>query len=106
MTQKPALHIVESLTPEALQAAGMSERLIRHARSTGTFAASWYRIVRSLCQRAQIDCPLDAFNWKAPVRDSATTPTQFEADPVAPPMPKGAGTASMPPLPVSTDPAE
>lgn len=37
---------------------------------------------------------------------AATTPTQFEADPVTPPMPKGAGTASMPPLPVSTDPAE
>lgn len=44
--------------------------------------------------------------WVASEHHCATTPTQFEADPVTPPMPKGAGTASMPPLPVSTDPAE
>jgi len=36
-------------------------------------------------------------NWPSATADSATAPTQFEADTVTPPMPKGAGTASMPP---------
>ncbi len=42
----------------------MTDRLIRHARSTGRFAAAWYLAISQACAAARVDCPLGAFNFK------------------------------------------
>jgi hypothetical protein len=65
MQQKQALIIINALPADALQSIGMSERLIRHAKSAGTFAGGWYRPIQELCENHGVACPLDAFNWKS-----------------------------------------
>lgn len=62
--QKPAVAIIDALGIERLEALGFNERLIRHVRSTGRFAAGWYRPILAECKAIGADCPLDAFNWK------------------------------------------
>lgn len=64
MSDKPALPIIEAIGPARLEAIGFNERLIRHVRSSGTFAAGWYRAIRAECEAIGAECPLDAFNWK------------------------------------------
>ena len=64
MTEKPALPIIDAIGAPRLESLGFNERLIRHVRSTGKFAAGWYKTIRAECDAIGADCPLDAFNWK------------------------------------------
>lgn len=64
MTDKPAISIIDALGAQRLEGLGFNDRLIRHVRSTGRFAAGWYRAVSAECEAVGVDCPLDAFNWK------------------------------------------
>lgn len=71
MQQKHATQIIEALTADVLKRElGMSDRAIRHAKSSGSFAALWYRPLKELCESHGIYCPLDAFNWKLPAKNS------------------------------------
>mgnify|MGYP000847628558 FL=1 len=71
MQQKYAPKIIDALSPDVLQhELGMTERSIRHAKSTGRFAAMWYRPIKELCESHGIYCPLDAFNWKQYAKNS------------------------------------
>ena len=64
MTQKPASIIIDAIGPDRLEVMGFTPRLIRHVRATGRFAASWYRSIAAECAALDIECPLEAFNWK------------------------------------------
>ena len=65
MEQKHAPKIIDALPPNVLQdTLGMTDRAIRHAKSTGMFAAFWYRDVKEICERHGIFCPMEAFYWK------------------------------------------
>lgn len=64
--EKPALIIIDTLTPHRLATEiGMPERTIRHARTTGRFSGLWFGPVADLCHQLSIPCPIDAFTWKA-----------------------------------------
>lgn len=65
---KPAvITITDAIPAEAIcQRLGVTSHSIRHARTTGGFAASWYVGLSELCRDAGIECPKSAFNWKAP----------------------------------------
>lgn len=64
---KPAVReITDTLATDALCARlGVKPHSIRHARTTGTFPASWYAPLKAMCDAAGIECPMSAFNWKA-----------------------------------------
>lgn len=65
MKHKPVHHITNTLTPDAIMARlGVSFHMIRYARTTGTFPASWYRQIKDMCDEVGIPCPLSAFNWR------------------------------------------
>ena len=69
MSQKPAPKIIEALTPDVLTSElGMTERAIRHAKSSGRFSGLWYEPIKNLCESRGIFCPLDAFTWKSPAK--------------------------------------
>lgn len=44
---------------------GVKDRMIRAAAATG-IPASWYLVVREMCDARGIECPDDAFNFKTP----------------------------------------
>lgn len=63
---KPAVDtIIENLGPEAIRARlRVSQHAVRYAKSTGAFAASWFREISTMCAEAGVPCPMDAFNWR------------------------------------------
>ena len=68
MTIKHASRIISAITPDRLLDIGMTERTIRHAKSSGRFAAMWYLPIKELCESHGVFCPLEAFTWKAPAK--------------------------------------
>lgn len=64
MTEKPASIIIDAIGADRLESLGFNDRLIRHVRSTGRFAAGWYRAIAAECAALGVECPLEAFNWK------------------------------------------
>lgn len=73
---KPAVHhIVDTLTAEAICSdLGVSSHMIRHARTTGVFPASWYDAIARKCEFVGIPCPRSAFNWKRLANDIGGDP--------------------------------
>jgi hypothetical protein len=70
MTKKPALPIIRAIGAHAIATAlDVSPHSVRAAQQSGTFPASWYRVVSALCVEGGICCPLCAFNWKLRVHD-------------------------------------
>jgi len=66
MSNKPVHQIIETLTPDAIMARlGVSFHMIRYARTSGVFPASWYDDIEKMSRDAGIDCPRDLFNWKS-----------------------------------------
>ena len=43
---------------------GFSAHSIVATLTSKSMPASWYREIKMLCDKAEIDCPMDAFNWK------------------------------------------
>lgn len=65
MNKKAVHHIIDTLTADAIMAKlDVSFHMIRYARTTGMFPASWYGPLQSMAVDVGIDCPLSAFNWK------------------------------------------
>lgn len=66
MNKKAVHHIIDTLTADAVMARlDVSFHMIRHARTTGLFPASWYGPLKSMSDEVGIPCPLSAFNWKS-----------------------------------------
>ncbi|WP_111732222.1 hypothetical protein [Roseovarius amoyensis] len=49
---------------------GVSKAAISNACSDNIFSAGWYGVLADMCGEIGIDCPLDLFNFRAPVADS------------------------------------
>lgn len=63
---KLAVHQITShlTSPVLEQHLGVGPHAIRYSRTTGIFPGSWYGTVKTLCDAAGIECPLNAFSWK------------------------------------------
>lgn len=73
MSKKPVHQIIDALTPEAIMARlGVSFHMIRHARTSGMFPASWYDDIEKMSRKAGIDCPRSLFNWKTSANNVGT----------------------------------
>jgi hypothetical protein len=48
------------------EALGVTKASVSHAASAGSFPASWYPIIKGLCDTRGLECPVDAFNFKSP----------------------------------------
>ncbi|QAX31298.1 hypothetical protein [Leisingera sp. NJS204] len=44
---------------------GVGRTAVANAKSTGTFPASWYFIIREMCDEAGIELDDGLFNWKS-----------------------------------------
>lgn len=74
MSRKPTHHIIDTLTPDAIMSRlGVSFHMIRYARSSGVFPASWYDEIDAMCLSVGIDCPRSAFNWKNSANNISST---------------------------------
>jgi len=70
---KPAVSkIISTIGEDVLRArTGLSDHAIRHAKTTGAFAAGWFDELERMCVEAGVPCPRSAFNWKSPSSDAA-----------------------------------
>jgi hypothetical protein len=69
----PVKIITTALTDDAIMARlGVTKHAIRAARRFGSFPASWYAPLADMCERAGIECPIEAFNWRTPSQGDAT----------------------------------
>lgn len=50
---------------ELASAVGVSKAAVSNAVVTNRFPASWYAVIKDICNTAGIECPLCAFNFKA-----------------------------------------
>lgn len=67
MTQSPSSQIIDAIGQEFFtDQLGITDRNLRHYRTSGKFAAGWYRDIHIECVLRGVACPLDAFNWKSP----------------------------------------
>lgn len=51
---------------------GVSFHMIRYARTSGVFPASWYNDIDKMSRDAGIDCPRSLFNWKSAANNVGT----------------------------------
>ena len=65
MEQNIAAKLIDQIGHDTLKKLGLSERNLRHVRSTGRFAAQWYMPVKEIAERGGIFCPMDAFSFKS-----------------------------------------
>ena len=64
--KRSVIAITDALGAEAISAKlSVTAHSIRHARTSGSFPASWYAPLDEMCDAANVECPRDAFNWKA-----------------------------------------
>ncbi|WP_276716917.1 hypothetical protein [Pseudooceanicola nitratireducens] len=70
---KPAVqNIIDTIGQEAICVRlGISDHAVRHAKTTGSFAALWYDAIDQMCIEAGIPCPRSAFNFKSPAVGAA-----------------------------------
>ena len=67
MSNRTASQIIDALSADLIMVKlGMTERALRHAKSTGRFSGLWYEPMKSLCESHGLICPLEAFTWKKP----------------------------------------
>lgn len=72
--------IVAVLTVDAMCAAlGVGTHAVRYTRFTGAFPGNWYGTLLSMCEAAEIPCPMEAFTWKAA---AASVVQGVEHDPI------------------------
>lgn len=75
MNKSAVHHIIDALTPETICSdLGVSSHMIRHARTTGVFPASWYDTIAKRCDATGTPCPRSAFNWKRPANGVGNGP--------------------------------
>jgi hypothetical protein len=67
MSKHIIIDITDKIGPDTLaRELGVTLHSVRHARTTGLFPASWYGPLLGLCAERDIECPLEAFNWRSP----------------------------------------
>lgn len=65
MSKDAVKKITDELGTRAIQdALDVSSHSVRYARTSGLFPASWYAPLLTLCNDRDIECPLEAFNWR------------------------------------------
>jgi len=81
---KNAREIIEAVgAGNICERLGVSHHSVRAAKTAGTFPASWFMWMRSLCDEHHVECPMEAFNWRSPEQRSAgsadgDTPSQVQ----------------------------
>ena len=79
MSKKPIHHIIDTLGSEEIASRfDVSSHMIRHARSSGVFPASWYADMKAWCEDVGIPCPMSLFNWKATANKTGNAATQIQ----------------------------
>lgn len=84
---KSANDLIEKLGEEFFLAElEMTERNLRHIKTTGKFAGGWYGPISERCAEVGIICPKGAFNWKGHAksigsRDSKVQPPRTARQP-------------------------
>lgn len=65
------VHTIINVLGEAyfLNTLGLTERNLRHAKSSGKFAAHYFDAVDEACRNKGLECPRDAFTWKVAAKD-------------------------------------
>lgn len=57
--------IIDALGSDKIAAKlGVSHHAVRYAKTDGMFPAAWFAAISALCEEAQIDLPMELFNWK------------------------------------------
>jgi hypothetical protein len=69
MSKKQVHHIVATLGWENIASrVEVGWHMIRRSKSAGLFPAGWYNVLKDMCDKAGIPCPLVLFSWKVPDR--------------------------------------
>ena len=59
------IHQIADLIDDDTRAVlGVKPRSVRLARERACFPASWYAVIRQLCEKHDVDCPLCLFTFK------------------------------------------
>lgn len=67
MSKHIVKQIIETLGVDAIcSAVNVTPHAVRYAKTDGVFPAAWYQAVSDMCKEHTLDCPMSAFNWKAP----------------------------------------
>jgi hypothetical protein len=62
-----ASDICDALGRKAIkEALGVTKASVSHAVREKSFPASWYPVIRDMCEARGIECPVEAFNFKSP----------------------------------------
>lgn len=48
------------------EALGVTKASVSHAVKAKSFPASWYPVIKDLCDERGLDCPVSVFNFKSP----------------------------------------
>jgi hypothetical protein len=81
MSKHHVHRITDELGADAICARlGVSSHSIRYARTDGSFPASWYGPLKTMCDDAGIPCPLTAFNWRAPAKEVGDAPASPQGE--------------------------
>lgn len=64
--EKSISYIADLIDDEVLDALGVKARSLRLARERNAFPSSWYLVLKPVCDRNGVDCPLTAFTFKNP----------------------------------------
>jgi hypothetical protein len=60
-------HIIDQIGAETIaQALGVARNAVFNAKARKSFPASWFPVLRQLCESRQVDCPENLFNFKIP----------------------------------------
>lgn len=74
--QATVSQLIDAIGQETfLSELNVTERALRHARHTNSFAAGWYLPVKTVAERHGVHCPDNLFNWKPLLRDGDSTPS-------------------------------
>lgn len=74
-----AQHIIKTLTVRRIaRALGVGGTAVyKYDTPEGKLPPGWFPVVRDLCAAEGIDCPMDAFAWKAPA-NAGTKPAEIQ----------------------------
>ncbi len=72
MSKEAVRAIINAIGEDAIcKRLGVKPRAIRHARSVGRFAASWYAPLKEMADPLGVEVPIEIFNWRSEGEDAA-----------------------------------
>ena len=67
---KNAQHIASALGQRQIaEAVGVVPTAVNNAVMRGSFPASWFTVIRAMCEENGLDCPESAFNFRSPTSE-------------------------------------